>query len=37
MPRFETDKGVALLAALVVLAVVSAMGLGLALTTSPSR
>jgi len=34
MPRFETDKGVALLAALVVLAVVSAMGLGLALTTS---
>jgi hypothetical protein len=34
MPRFGTDRGVALLTALVVLAIVSAMGLGLALTTS---
>ena len=34
MPRSGTDRGVALLAALVIMALVSAMGLGLALTTS---
>ena len=34
MPRSGTDRGTALLAALVVMAIVSAMGLGLALTTS---
>ena len=34
MPRSGTDRGVALLAALAVLAIVSAMALGLALTTS---
>ena len=34
MPRFATDRGVALLAALIVMAIVAAMGLGLALTTS---
>ena len=34
MPRFATDRGVALLAALIVMAIVAAMGLGLALTAS---
>jgi hypothetical protein len=34
MPRSGTDRGVALLAALVIMAIASAMGLGLALTTS---
>lgn len=34
MRRCETDKGIALLAALVVMAIVAAMGMGLALTSS---
>jgi hypothetical protein len=34
MRRFGTDRGIALLAVLVVMAIVTAMGLGLALTTS---
>lgn len=34
MPRCATDRGVALLAALIVMAVVAAMGMGLALTSS---
>ena len=34
MRHFETDRGVALLTALIVMAIVAAMGLGLALTTS---
>ena len=34
MRHFETDRGVALLTALIVMAMVAAMGLGLALTTS---
>jgi hypothetical protein len=34
MPRSETDRGTALLAAVMVMAIVAAMGLGLALSTS---
>ena len=34
MRHFETDRGVALLTALIVMAIVAAMGLGLALSTS---
>ena len=34
MRRFGTDKGAALFTALIVMAIVAAMGLGLALTTS---